>query len=373
MKKVLHILYSLLPSGAETMLVNSSQEWYGWEKHVLATAYDIGTYADEFKRAGYVVHHIGTKNQYVKHKAICKLIQRERYNVVHIHTEASSFRYAFDAKISGCECIVRTVHNVFISHKRNLLVRQLARIRRGTRRHLETALLGVKYIAIGNSVYENELNQYNNRCTIIRNWCDEKIFSETTEDEYQTARYRLDIKPTEFCILTVGNCSLIKNHKMLLNALSLIINNAKGLQIIYMHVGSGNDEASERELAHHLNLASMVHFEGQCDPALYYRAADIFVMPSEFEGMGISALEAAFTGIPLILTETEGLRDFKELKSRDVQYVGFCEKELADKLYDSYCRFNKYGWLHSKELSEKARNIYSMKKSVQQYILLYES
>lgn len=41
-----------------------------------------------------------------------------------------------------------------------------------------------------------------------------------------------------------------------------------------------------------------------------YRLADIFVMPSEYEGFGLTALEAMACGTPVIATRAQGLREF---------------------------------------------------------------
>lgn len=41
-----------------------------------------------------------------------------------------------------------------------------------------------------------------------------------------------------------------------------------------------------------------------------YRSADIFIMPSEYEGFGLSALEAMACGTPVVATNVQGLREF---------------------------------------------------------------
>ena len=50
-----------------------------------------------------------------------------------------------------------------------------------------------------------------------------------------------------------------------------------------------------------------VHFAGrQVRPAPYLAAADAFVLPSGYEPFGLAMLEAGASGLPLIVTRTEG-------------------------------------------------------------------
>jgi glycosyltransferase involved in cell wall biosynthesis len=71
-------------------------------------------------------------------------------------------------------------------------------------------------------------------------------------------------------------------------------------------VGDG-DEAGYRARAQELGISGRVHFAGrQAQPAPYLAAADAFVFPSAYEPFGLVVLEAGATGLPLIVTRTEG-------------------------------------------------------------------
>jgi glycosyltransferase involved in cell wall biosynthesis len=48
------------------------------------------------------------------------------------------------------------------------------------------------------------------------------------------------------------------------------------------------------------------------DPRELLRALDIFVMPSLYEGLGVAALEAMACGLPVIASDTGGLREAVE-------------------------------------------------------------
>ena len=48
------------------------------------------------------------------------------------------------------------------------------------------------------------------------------------------------------------------------------------------------------------------------EPARFYRALDLFVLPSRYEGLSFAALEAAATGLPLILSDCLGNADLRD-------------------------------------------------------------
>src|SRR5690606_33415856 len=74
--------------------------------------------------------------------------------------------------------------------------------------------------------------------------------------------------------------------------------------------GKGKTECEEKQLSEDLGINGLVRFEGNKDNVRdYLLASDVFVMPSKFEGLGNSCLEAMACGIPVILYNVVGLRD----------------------------------------------------------------
>ena len=77
--------------------------------------------------------------------------------------------------------------------------------------------------------------------------------------------------------------------------------------------GRGREGASLARLSHELGLGDAVLFAGYIDDASKpeaYRAADVFVLASHYEGLGIVLAEAASTGVPVVATSEGGTRDF---------------------------------------------------------------
>jgi len=80
-------------------------------------------------------------------------------------------------------------------------------------------------------------------------------------------------------------------------------------------VGDGTLDRHLRRLAQDLGLGCAVRFAGyQPHEAMaeFYRSADLFVLPSRFEGMSNALLEAMSSGLPVVVTDTGGVTELVE-------------------------------------------------------------
>ena len=300
--RVLHVLGELRPSGAETMFCIAAPLFVeqGVEAEIVATGDQMGSYADELAEVGYKLHHISfSKSPVFFYKLFC-LMRSGNYDVLHLHTEQANFWIGLVALAQRSNVILQTIHNSF-EFTGNL------RMRRMIQRRI-SRFLGIKHISISPSVQATELKHFGLKTKLIPNWYNSSRFYKPSEGERKLARANLGIAMDDKVIVTVGNCSKIKNHGALIEAIALL---PIELRPIYVHVGIEEDGEPERQLAKDLGVDDRIYFLGPLSdimPALF--AADIFVMPSLFEGFGIAAAEALATGLPAIFTDVAGLRDF---------------------------------------------------------------
>ena len=359
-KKVLHIMNSLLPSGAETMLYSAAKYWdKNLDIHILATGKNIGEYAEQLRMAGYQLHHIYNESYMMQHKKVRELIKKEKIDIVHIHRQGEACSYALDAKLAGASVIIRTVHNVFIFHG-------LVQVREYIARKL-SALIGVKYVAISASVSENEMKRFGIKAVEIRNWYNNERFHFVTEEEKRAARKELGIENDMYCVVSVGNCSSVKNHFSILKAIATYKNDPYFQKVRYLHIGKGAQEDDEIQYVKEQNIQEYVHFYGFTDPMPYLEAADLFVMPSVYEGFGIAGIEGAATGIKTIFTMVPGLQDFKEIFPTII-YCKLDDEEIGKTIYKCV---REGSTSNNKEQAEKIFESYGISDGVKQYERLY--
>ncbi len=308
--KVLHVLNELRPSGAEIMLRIAAPFFRenGIECEILATGDSVGPYASVLETAGYRVHHIPFARSPAFFMAVARFAKRSGFDLVHLHSERGFIAYVLAARMTGIGRLVRTVHN-------NFNFDGWLRMRRGFERRL-AEWLGVRFIAIAPGVEQTERRLYGTSPLLIPNWFDSAHFHPATAEERAAARASFGVHADECVMVSVGNCSVVKNHAALIEALA----RCTEFPWRYLHVGLEEPGAPERALAEKLGIADRIRFIGAVDdvrPILH--AADLYVMPSHFEGFSIATLEALAVGLPALLADVPGLADIRQYLG-DVSY-----------------------------------------------------
>jgi len=225
--RVLHILNELRPSGAEVMLKIAAPYWQerGVELHVLSTGQVKGIFADNLANAGFTVHHIPFSNSAGFYTQVIRLMRTARFDVVHLHTEHATLTYALLARYAGIPRIIRTIHSTFI-------FRGITQLTRAIRRFI-TRKLGVLQVSVSKTIQENEVRRLGNPTILINKWYDNLHFIPLMDGQKEASRTALGIKNSQKCLITVGNCSAVKNHKAVIQALRLL--EQRNIHLIYFH------------------------------------------------------------------------------------------------------------------------------------------
>ncbi|WP_406436146.1 glycosyltransferase [Streptomyces sp. NBC_00631] len=104
-------------------------------------------------------------------------------------------------------------------------------------------------------------------------------------------------------VVCVGRLCRQKGQDVLLRAWPEVLRRVPDARLAL--VGDGPDEAALRRLA-----PTSVEFAGAvADVRPWYRAADLVVLPSRWEGMALAPLEALACGRPVLVTDVDGARE----------------------------------------------------------------
>jgi glycosyltransferase involved in cell wall biosynthesis len=112
-------------------------------------------------------------------------------------------------------------------------------------------------------------------------------------------------------VLTVARLVPIKNVALLVDAVAMLRERMAGVHLLI--VGDGPEAAALRHQAAMRDMTDAVTFAGyvaQVDTPLYYRAADVFGLSSDFDNSPNVVLEAMASGLPVVTTDVGGVREF---------------------------------------------------------------
>ncbi len=110
-------------------------------------------------------------------------------------------------------------------------------------------------------------------------------------------------------ILSVGRLTAAKNYRQALEAVALLVSGTEH-RFKWLIAGDGSMRSELEELSSALSLDALVEFLGTREdiPQLMHDA-DVFFIPSTWEGFGIAAVEAMAAGLPVVAGNVPGLRE----------------------------------------------------------------
>lgn len=114
-------------------------------------------------------------------------------------------------------------------------------------------------------------------------------------------------------VLTVGRLANVKGHAVLLEALADLVGHGRDVQ--FTVVGDGPERAALERIARRLGIEDRVTFAGAVGQDRirdFYSRADVFCLPSFFEGLPVVLMEAMSTELPVVTTAITGVPELVE-------------------------------------------------------------
>jgi len=157
--------------------------------------------------------------------------------------------------------------------------------------------------AVSRFLKEKTITNYgiNKEIEVIPNFVDTQLFSRMAETNVRKA-----IAPNDEKILIhISNFRIVKRVTDVIRIFHLV---AKKIPSKLVLVGDGPDRSNCENLSRELGLGDSVKFLGkQAELVELLSASDLFLMPSQSESFGLSALEAMACEVPVISSSVGGL------------------------------------------------------------------
>lgn len=117
-------------------------------------------------------------------------------------------------------------------------------------------------------------------------------------------RSRLGVRPASFVFGFVGRLSQQKAPERLIEAFRRIARERPEAELVM--IGAGPDEDKVRQRIAATGLQDRIHLTSAVTGAEAMQAFDVLAMPSRYEAMSYVMLEAAASGLPMILSDVGG-------------------------------------------------------------------
>ncbi|PHS79033.1 MAG: glycosyl transferase [Rhodospirillaceae bacterium] len=197
------------------------------------------------------------------------------------------------ARLAGIRRVVHTEHDAW-------------HLQDARRRMLQSFLISlVRPILVADShLVADELAKVlpKKKYIVISNGVDCDLFS---PGDMKPARRKLDLPSNVPIIGCAGRMEPVKAQAHLLKAHALMS------QTVHLALaGTGSLEQELKNLVQILGTEKRVHFLGRIDDMpTFYKALNVFCLPSKMEGMPLSPLEAQASGVVCVATDVGGMRE----------------------------------------------------------------
>ena len=288
-----------------------------------------------------------------RHRFITELIEWKP-DVIHSQCEFFSYQFASHISKKTGAPIVHTYHALYEQYVTYVLPSQrlgeyfIGKLSKMRLKHADVIVAPTQKV-------EHVLRNYgiqNSIQVIPSGIALEKHKGQMPAEERQARRQALGIPEDHTVLLNLGRLGTEKNLTELLQLLSVELTHNKKVTLLI--VGEGPARQELEEMADHLGIRDHVVFTGMVPPDevhIYYQLGDIFVSASTSETQGLTYVEAAANGLPLLCRRDPCLDEVLIEGSNGYEYEAeseFCS--LLDTILQNpeWC---KAAGAHSKEIA----------------------
>ena len=217
-----------------------------------------------------------------------RLLKKENFDIVHIHGNSATMAVdLFVAKICGVKTRIAHSHNTVTRHP---VIHEILKPLLGT--------VVTQPAACGKDAGEF---LFCKDFVVIPNCIDISRFAYDSEIRRQ---WRQKLKCSDkFLIGHVGRFTYQKNHKLLIDIFHEVQKHIPNAVLLL--IGDGELVDDVKKQIGEYGIADKVILYGTSDHVSeLMQAMDLFLLPSNYEGLSVTALEAQATGLPCIMTNT---------------------------------------------------------------------
>lgn len=242
------------------------------------------------------------------------LFRQMQSDIVHVQYLAPGLIPIITARLAGMRKVISTVH-IAGSYAYGTKAKVLLRIASFLCDRFICVSRGVEEFWFGDSQVFDPANVNKSRKHYtVYNAIDTKAIAQVinTSDKTKIKReMNIEGRPV---IGIVGRLAEQKGHSILLDAMLQIVKEIPDVMLIVTGDGPARQRLIEKTASLQLDK-NILWFGAQPQNKVFelYAIMDVFVMPSLYEGFGLTAAEAMAAGLPVVGTKIEGLSEVVEV------------------------------------------------------------
>ena len=297
--KIAHVAGGLTTGGVEAVIYNYFSHMNLDEYELYYISYDTPNEAvqKKFEALGFHVYEVCKKkeNFFKSCKQVLDILKENEIQVIHSHMTLMSFVTSVLARMTGIKVCIAHSH--------------LAQHITGFKKYVYavfkwlTKLTSNHYFACGQEaaayLYGTKLVEQD-KVFLMHNAIDTKKFA---FDENVRAQMRKELSVEDaFCIGHLGRFTEQKNPLFLIDVFKEV--SEKRPDAVLVMLGEGPLMEETKAKVKEYNLEDKVKFVGSVtNPEQYYQAMDAFFLPSLYEGLAVSLVEAQCNGVPVVTSD----------------------------------------------------------------------
>lgn len=269
----------------------------GWNRRSEPIAAQLGDHVD-------VIKHDGPHQDRTFSRRLAAILHERDVDVLHVRGLSMLLDAVIASELHGVSSVACSFHGFESADTQFKGVR---------RKVLREALLRCDdrwaVSAAAARAITHRLNMPRETFGVLTNGVDTVHYHPSTDRD--SLRKDLNLPLDQTVLLSVGTLKPIKGHEVLLKAMQHLGTEAKGAVLVLV----GADELGgglQRWAARHLPGVDVRFVGKQLDVRRWYQAADVFVLPSMWEGLSNALLEAMACGRAIIATRVGGNLDVLE-------------------------------------------------------------
>ena len=294
MTKVLQIYPQMNNAGTEKVIMNLYNNINQEKVHFDFLVNRPGVLDEEIRKKGAKIFYINNNDKNNYYINLMKFFKENNYEIIHVHTQGNMELILKAAKKSKIKC--RIIH----SHTARQDIPKILKILK-LYRNIQIERNATDFFACSQDAAKWLFPHKYKSAKIVYNAIEIKKFL-YNEEVRKKVRKDLKIKDDEKIVINISRISKGKNHSKIIKIAKKVIDNNKKIKFVF--VGTGNlEEDIKNEIKNNHIEDNFILLGNRNDVNELLMAADLFLFPTLYEGLGIAVVEAQFSGLKCITSE----------------------------------------------------------------------